>query len=117
MVVGKIEQLTETRTVAIEELIPWTDERPLTEELLLELDFEKMTIIDKHEGDVIYYHTTHQQNPVLIADLWNGKWEVRMQEFEQENDSMWNTYGTVKMLMMCLQGDADVREMKNRGMI
>ena len=94
----------------ITELLPYLDERPLTEELLLELDFEKMTIIDKHEGDVIYYHTIHQQNPVLIADLWNGKWEVRMQEFEQENDSMWNTYGTVRMLMICLQGDAPIKE-------
>ena len=121
MVVGKIEQLTETRTVAIEELIPYMDERPLTEELLLELGFERCESHDEVDNsDYIYYVWNHQNNnvPSLYADFENDKWVVRLPNYDHITESpYWNTYGTVKMLMMCLQGDADAREMKLKGMI
>jgi hypothetical protein len=101
------------KTVELEELIPWTDERPLTEELLLELDFERCESHDEVDNsDYTYYVWNHQNDnlPNLYADVDDEghAWQVRLTHYDHITESpYWNTYGTVKMLMICLQGDAN----------
>jgi len=114
-VVGKIEQLTNSRPVAIEELIPYLDERPLTEALLAELGFEKRKSVDVVDDSTYTYYTWNYYNansPSLYADIDNiireDSWMVRLTHYDDITESpYWNTYGTVKMLMICLQGDRE----------
>ena len=102
------------KEVEIAELIPYMDERPLTEELLLELGFEKCESHDDVDNsDYTYYVWNHQNDnvPNLYADEDNDKWVVRLTHYDHITESpYWDTYGTVKMLMICLQGDAPIKE-------
>jgi len=111
-VVGKIEQLTNSKTVAIEELIPYLDERPLIPELLEELGFKKCESVDVVDDSTYTYYTWNYYNansPSLCADVdEKHNWEVRLSHYDDLTESpYWNTYGTVKMLMICLQGDRE----------
>jgi len=92
----------------ITELIPYLDERLLTEELLVELGFERHT--DEMDGSSYTYYTYGSNNkPRLYAHTNDGKWVVSLQNYAHIAESpYWIYYGSVKMLMICLQGDGDV---------
>jgi len=103
----RIKTLEDTNTVELTELIPYLDDRLLTEELLIDLGFERFG-----EGIDARYRTTfpHQTlfakmiNPLMGLDSVY-RWVVQIRGYERDGDSYWSTYGTVKMLLICLRGD------------
>jgi len=104
------------KEVEITELIPYLDERPLTSELLEELGFKKHDSIDTVDDSTYTYYTWNYYNansPSLYADIDDegNTWKVRISNYDHLTESpYWNTYGTVKMLMICLQGDREALE-------
>ena len=95
------------KTVEITELLPYLDDRPLTEELLVELGFVKEHYYEPiAESKVIYYtYETGEHEPSLYADC-DVNWVVMLSGCDHiEESPYWDTYGTVKKLMICLQGD------------
>jgi len=96
--------------VEIEELIPYLDERPLTGELLVELGFEKVVSVDSVDNSSYTYYVYHHESdnvPSLYADL-DEKWVVRLTHYDHITESpYWDTYGSVRMLMICLLGDGE----------
>ena len=110
-----MKKTVENRIKFITELLPYLDDRPLTEELLVELGFEKHITDDLDDGsEFVYYTWSYKYSlnvPLLIADNDNDKWEVLISGCEHIGESpYWDTYGTVKMLMICLQGDKPKEE-------
>ena len=98
----------ENRIKFITELLPAVRaERPLTEELLVELGFVKEHCYDPiTESKYIYYmYETGEHEPSLYADK-DVDWVVRLTGYDHIRESpYWDAYGSVKMLIICLQGD------------
>ena len=102
-----MKKTVENRIKFITELLPYLDDRPLTEELLVELGFVKEHCYDPiTESKYIYYmYETDEHEPSLYAEK-DVDWVVRLTGYDHIRESpYWDTYGSVKMLIICLQGD------------
>ncbi len=88
--VGKIEQLT---TVELTELVPYADDRELTDDVLEELGFTKvdMTIEETGADEDFYYYE---------LELFPN--DVKLFPYEKPE---FKTAGGIKTLLMALQGE------------
>ena len=103
--VGKIEQLT---TVELNELVPYADDRELTDEGLEELGFTKM-IIEKMDSDEDFYYYELELFPndingdlALLSDTNNETKVVKLFPYEKPE---FKTAGGIKTLLMAMKGE------------
>jgi len=104
-VVGKIEQ-TEIRTVAIEDLIPYMDERPLTDEVLEEIGFERKVWDECDEPSYYYslelFPDDDYNDLTLISGYNNEAQEVVLFPYKKP---VFKTAGGVTTVLMGLLGE------------
>jgi len=97
--------------IEVAELMPFLDDRLLTEELLIELGFEEVVaedLVDKSKYTYYTYNEGSENVPSLYADKENGKWEVRLNQYDHLTESpYWVTYGGVRMLTLSLIGEGN----------
>ena len=103
--VGKIEQLT---TVELTELVPYADDRELTDEVLEELGFTKM-IIEKMDSDKDFYYYELELFPndingdlALLSDTNNETKVVKLFPYDKPQ---FKTAGGIKTLLMAMKGE------------
>ena len=96
----------ETKTVELTELIPYMDERPLTDEVLEELEFER---INQDEGDEPFYYYSFDLFPdddyndlTLMSGDDNITQEVTLFPYDKP---VFKTAGGIKTILMGLQGE------------
>tara|TARA_Y100000590_G_scaffold343020_1_gene391805 strand:+ start:75 stop:404 length:330 start_codon:yes stop_codon:yes gene_type:complete len=104
--VGKIEQLT---TVELNELVPYADDRELTDEVLEELGFNRveMTMEETGAEDFYYYELELFPNDIngdltLLSDDNNKTKVVMLYPYEKPE---FKTAGGIKTLLMAIQGE------------
>jgi hypothetical protein len=98
-------------TIALEELVPYMDERPLTEEVLKELEFQKIMIseTDPDQDYPVYYWSRDipLTNMTLITNCAHeakeGNYTAEL--FEHMGAPVWYTAGGIKMLLLGLSGE------------
>ena len=96
------------KTIAIEELVPFLDERPLTEASLLELGFEKV----ETGGSSPYYFQLelHELNLCLLSQEIKSEDSLQTYYvvlFERPDSIRWTTVGGLATLLIALQGEQD----------
>ena len=105
--VGKIEQLT---TVELNELVPYADDRELTDEVLEELGFKKIVMTSEETGndeDFYYYELElfpedKYNDLALLSDDNNKTKVVKLFPYDKPE---FKTAGGVKTLLMAMQGE------------
>ena len=104
--VGKIEQLT---TVELNELVPYADDRELTDEVLEELGFNRveMTMEETGAEDFYYYELELFPNDIngdltLLSDDNNKTKVVMLYPYEKPK---FKTAGGIKTLLMAMKGE------------
>ncbi len=104
--VGKIEQLT---TVELTELVPYADDRELTDEVLEELGFTKidMTIEETGAEDFYYYELELFPNDIngdlaLLSETNNETKVVKLFPYDKPE---FKTAGGIKTLLMGMKGE------------
>ena len=105
--IGKIEQLT---TVELNELVPYADDRELTDEVLEELGFTKvdMTIEETGEDEDLYYYELElfpnyvDGDLALLSDTNNETKVVKLFPYEKPE---FKTAGGIKTLLMAMKGE------------
>ena len=104
--VGKIEQLT---TVELTELVPYADDRELTDEVLEELGFNRveMTMEETGAEDFYYYELELFPNDIngdltLLSDDNNKTKVVMLYPYEKPE---FKTAGGIKTLLMGMKGE------------
>ena len=111
--VGKIEQLTKMKTVELTELIPYMDDRELTDEVLEELGFTKvdMTIEETGDDEDSYYYELNlfpedkcSGDLALLSDTNNETKVVSLYPYENPGPEF-KTAGGIKILLMAMQGE------------
>jgi len=108
--VGKINQLTETKTVELAELIPYMDERPLTDDVLEELEFDRIEVSPEEsgaDGDFYYYELQLFPDDVfndiaLITSDNNADKIIRLFPYDKP---IFKTAGGIKTLLMAMNGE------------
>ena len=108
--VGKIEQLTKMKTVELTELIPYMDDRELTDDVLEELGFTKvdMTIEETGEDEDFYYYELElfpedKYNDIALLSSDNN--ETKIIKLFPYDKPEFKTAGGVKTLLMGMQGE------------
>ena len=105
--VGKIEQLT---TVELNELVPYADDRELTDEVLEELGFTKVDMTIEETGadeDFYYYELELFPNDIngdltLLSDDNNKTKVVMLYPYDKPQ---FKTAGGIKTLLMAMKGE------------
>ncbi len=105
--VGKIEQLT---TVELNELVPYADDRELTDEVLEELGFTKVDMTIEETGadeDFYYYELELFPNDIngdltLLSDTNNKTKVVMLYPYDKPQ---FKTAGGIKTLLMGMKGE------------
>ena len=98
------------KTVELEELIPYMDERELTDEVLEELGFTKVDMTIEETGadeDFYYYELELFPNDIngdltLLSDDNNKTKVVKLFPYDKPE---FKTAGGVKTLLMAMQGE------------
>ena len=106
-IVGKIEQLT---TIELTELVPYADDRELTDEVLEELGFTKVDMTIEETGadeDFYYYELELFPNDIngdltLLSDDNNKTKVVMLYPYEKPE---FKTAGGIKTLLMAMKGE------------
>ena len=105
--IGKIEQLT---TVELTELVPYADDRELTDEVLEELGFTKVDMTIEETGadeDFYYYELELFPNDIngdlaLLSETNNETKVVKLFPYEKPE---FKTAGGIKTLLMAMKGE------------
>ncbi len=98
------------KTVELEKLVPYMDERELTDEVLEELGFTRvdMTIEETGEDEDFYYYELELfpndtfNDITLLSDDNNKTKVVKLFPYEKPE---FKTAGGVKTLLMAMQGE------------
>ena len=105
-IVGKIEQLT---TIELTELVPYADDRELTDEVLEELGFTKvdMTMEETGAEDFYYYELELFPNDIngdltLLSSDNNKTKVVTLYPYDKPE---FKTAGGIKTLLMAMKGE------------
>tara|TARA_Y100000310_G_C20175902_1_gene575821 strand:- start:245 stop:571 length:327 start_codon:yes stop_codon:yes gene_type:complete len=105
--VGKIEQLT---TVELNELVPYADDRELTDEVLEELGFKRIVITIEETGadeDIYYYELElfpeDKYNDIALLSSDNN--ETKIIKLFPYDKPQFKTAGGIKTLLMGMQGE------------
>tara|TARA_Y100000034_G_scaffold52550_1_gene64550 strand:- start:46 stop:381 length:336 start_codon:yes stop_codon:yes gene_type:complete len=108
--VGKIEQLTEVKTVELTEFVPYMDERELTDEVLEELGFKRsvMTVEETGAEEDFYYYELNlfpedRYNDIALLSSDNNETKI-IKLFPYEKPQF-KTAGGIKTLLMAMQGE------------
>jgi len=107
--VGKIEQLTETKTVELTDIAPYMDDRELTDEVLEELGFNRveMTMEETGAEDFYYYELELFPNDIngdltLLSSDNNKTKVVTLYPYDKPE---FKTAGGIKTLLMAMKGE------------
>ncbi len=105
--IGKIEQLT---TVELTELVPYADDRELTDEVLEELGFTRIDrTIEETGADKDYYYYELELFPEDkyndIALLSSDNNETKIIKLFPYDKPQFKTAGGIKTLLMGMQGE------------
>ena len=106
----KKEQLTETKVVELTELIPYMDDRELTDEVLEELGFVRTEMsIEETDGDTDFYFYHLELFPddkyndlALISDDNN---ETKVVKLFPHDKPEFKTAGGIKTLLTGMKGE------------
>lgn len=108
--IGKIEQLTETKTVELTELIPYMDDRELTDDVLEELGFTRVDMIVEETGadEEFYYYELklfpddRYNDLTLLSSDNNETKTVRLFPYDKPE---FKTAGGIKVALMFKEGE------------
>ena len=86
-------------TVAIEDIIPYMNETPITEQSFIDCKFERVDVSAEESGDESFHYYTYDFGTTYDPSLISAKNFTGVQLFNEEYKT-WYTEGELQMLFM-----------------